>query len=283
MDAAIAAIARKYFNPRTWKSGTEQMAPLLYATIRMTRPASVVEYGAGYTTLFILQALAENIADFAAERAELIEKTRASAILERDVAGISWRDDQFRDWFGGGGRASATDPSYYLEAYQPQLYCFENKPVGHPYTTALQSAVAEAGLGHLFSLLDGAQAGPEALPEHAKPIDLVWWDFPAFHRCYRAFWPALNPNGGMMLWHDVASGIGSANWQTFCDLTHAPHDGMEALVLFQPNKLDQNSCAILRRTTNYVPPFEKAGIATQLRNARSLMTRAECQEEVRQP
>lgn len=274
MDGPVADIARKYFNPRRWSSGTEQMAPLLYALIRMTRPVTVVEYGSGYTTLFLLQALADNVADFAGEREDLVEKTRASGLLERGEA-ASWNDQSFRLWFGGGGRASAADPAYYLDPYTPHLYCFENKPVGDRYAAALMRAVAEAGLDGLFSLHDGNTMSGDDLPAEAKPIDLVWWDFPGFDRCYRLFWPILNPDGGMMIWHDVASGLGSTNWKTFRELTASPRDDLEALVLFQPNKLDQNSCAILRRTASYAPPFARAAAVDQLRSARELVNQAE--------
>lgn len=274
MDAHIANIARKYFNPRTWHSGTEQMAPLLYAMIRMTRPATVVEYGAGYSTLFLLQALSDSMADTAAEQADLVEKTRTSGILERDADSVSWKDPVFRDWFGGGGRASATDAAWYLSPYRPHLYCFENFPDGHPYVVALRSAVAEAGLGHLFSLRDGAAAGADAIPEEARPVDFVWWDAPGFERCYRLFWPVLNPNGGTMIFHDVASGLAKVNWESFRQVASSRQGDCESLVLCQPNKLDQNSCAILRRTAAFAPPYAKSRVATQLHNARALQNHA---------
>ena len=42
---------------RAPRSGTEQMAPLLYDLVRFHRPRTVVEVGIGYTTAFILRAL----------------------------------------------------------------------------------------------------------------------------------------------------------------------------------------------------------------------------------
>jgi hypothetical protein len=271
MNAHVLNIARKYFNPRTWRSGTEQMAPMLYAMIRMTRPRAVVEYGSGYSTLFILQALADSVEDFTAERADLLQKTRTSEILHRDAATLSWKDAAVREWFTGGDRASAVDPTYYLESYLPHLYCFENHPVEHAYVAALQGAVAEAGLGQWFSLHDGAITSADALPAAAKPVDLVWWDHPGFNRCFRLFWPVLNPNGGTIVFHDVASGIGTINWESYRQLIDRRREDLEAVVLCQPNKLDQNSCAIVRRTTTFTPPFTQAALGAQLRSARALV------------
>ncbi len=271
MNTHVADIARKYFNPRTWRSGTEHMAPLLYAMIRMTRPRVVIEYGTGYSTLFILQALADSVSDFTAERADLIEKTRTSEILGRDAERLSWKDEAFREWFGGGDRASAIDPAYYLAPYQPHLYGFENHPAEHPYVAALHNAVADAGLAQWFSLHDGAIASADALPSGATPVDLVWWDHPGFNRCFRLFWPVLNPNGGTIVFHDVASGVGKINWESYRALIDRRRDDLEAVVLCQPNKLDQNSCAIVRRTTAYNPPFDQSGVVAQLRSARQLV------------
>ena len=144
MNRRIAEIASRHFNPRTLMSGTEQMAPLLYALIRMTRPATVVEYGTGYSTLFILQELADGLADYDAEREELLQKSHASGILGPDAQEWSGATPEFRRWFAGGGRASAVDAAHYLEPYQPHLYCFENNPEDHPYRVALRAAIEEA-------------------------------------------------------------------------------------------------------------------------------------------
>lgn len=272
MDARTVDIARKYFNPRTWSSGTEQMAPLLYSLIRMVRPANVVEYGSGYTTLFILEALADCVRDFAAERLDLVEKAKRSCSLEPSLTTLSWNDAAFRDWFGSGGRASAVDPAYYLAPYTPHLYCFENHSPAHPYVVGLVNAVEEAGLSHLFSLENAKAMAPDALPDTAKPIDLVWWDYPRFDRCFRLFWPVLKPDGGLMIWHDVASAVDASNWETFRELIKQSETrDMEVLVLPQPHKLDQNSCAILRRTTTYQPPFSQSTPKAQLRNLRKFL------------
>ena len=46
---AVAPLARQHM-------GTENMGPLLYALVRFLKPRRVLEVGAGFTTLFILQA-----------------------------------------------------------------------------------------------------------------------------------------------------------------------------------------------------------------------------------
>jgi len=49
--------------------GTEHVGPLLYSLVRMTRPRRVMEVGLGYTSPFLAQALADNAAEDAGDRA----------------------------------------------------------------------------------------------------------------------------------------------------------------------------------------------------------------------
>ena len=56
--------------------GAENLGTALYALIRFAKPGSVVEIGAGLTSAFILQALADNDAETRAIRA--VEKTAAA-------------------------------------------------------------------------------------------------------------------------------------------------------------------------------------------------------------
>src|SRR4051812_43144154 len=107
----VVEVASQAFDPFNPRSGTEHMAPLLYSLVRMTKPKSIVEYGSGYTTLFILAACAENVADAKEEARLLGEKTRnaRSSI----------------DWLKGGGKACNVDPAFYLQPFTPHVYCFE--------------------------------------------------------------------------------------------------------------------------------------------------------------
>ena len=59
------------------RMGTENMAPLLGALVRFVKPRVVLEVGAGYTSAFLLQALADNVAELASLRRLL--RSRAAA------------------------------------------------------------------------------------------------------------------------------------------------------------------------------------------------------------
>lgn len=77
MDEQFLKTAQESFNPYVPGSDTELMAPLLYSLARMVRPRTVIEFGSGYTTPFLLRTLADNAADVEVERRLLGEKTLA--------------------------------------------------------------------------------------------------------------------------------------------------------------------------------------------------------------
>ena len=71
LDQEFLAVAQKAYSSTM---GTENMAPLLYSLARFTRPRNVLEIGAGYTTLFLLQAMADNFVGFH-DVAQVLPKT----------------------------------------------------------------------------------------------------------------------------------------------------------------------------------------------------------------
>ena len=62
----------------TQHMGVENMGLMLYALVRFAKPRKIVEVGAGYTTLFILQALADNDAELRTIREQQALRTDAA-------------------------------------------------------------------------------------------------------------------------------------------------------------------------------------------------------------
>src|SRR5437016_4974210 len=120
IDQHFLRIAQDAFCPFTPFSGTENVAPLLYSLARLMRPRVVVECGSGYTTLFLLAALAENATDIREESDLLRDKTASLGDLSK--VNLNSAGSQITEWFGRGGKACAVDPAYYLEMRHPHLY-----------------------------------------------------------------------------------------------------------------------------------------------------------------
>jgi hypothetical protein len=243
IDSQFIKMAREAFNPFVPSSGTEHVAQLLHSLARMIKPRSILEYGSGYTTLFLLSALAENVADFAEEAASLRAKT-ATAIAGREST---------EGWNQAGGKACGVAPGFYLGPYAPKLYCFDSGD--HAYRSKVTKAVCDLGLEEFLAYMPERQFSVEALPAEAFPIDLAWNDDGDYGDFFNLFWPKLNPKGGLMIFHNTTAV--EPMWQAVNYLKEGRSfsGDLEILTLAEPHKVWQNSCTILRRTTNYQPTF----------------------------
>lgn len=281
LDADFFAIAQAHFNPYTQFSGTEHVGPLLYSLARMTRPRSVVEYGSGYSTLFILQALADNLADAAEERRQLIDKTRRILLADAGnqiMRGLRAATDfqsleesqaaEAQRWFESGGIACGVNPQFYLEPYSPRLFSIEQQPATDPYVQTMSQAVRMLGHQELFTHLCGTHFKPALAEVPATPIDWAWNDVNDYYDFFVTFWERLNPAGGLLIFHNVPSDMDWLAAVHRMKQERAADDDLEVLILEEPHKFCQNGCAILRRTSGYRPRFfrdlKPADIVTDL-------------------
>lgn len=253
IDSSFLREAQAAFNPYTPGSGTEHVAFLLYSLVRMTRPGTVVEYGSGYTTLFILQALADTAADVEEERAALCSKTAVLGDLTMFTAAP--RDPRVRAWLDGGGKACGVNPEFYLEPYAPHLYSFEERDPSDRYAQRMAVAVETLRLAPFVTHLTAAVPSMDALPRDAVPIDLAWNDDKDYRDFFETFWPCLNPAGGLMVFHNTAAVRESWDDMQWIKARHAEANDLEVLTLCEPHKLNQNSCTVLRRVSAHVPRF----------------------------
>jgi hypothetical protein len=258
MDVEFLTTARQHFDPFLLSSGTELVSPLLYSLARMLRPRSVVEFGSGYSTLFILRALADNVAAIEAEKNALLAKTKAARLLERwgpDRQPQADMDAAAHDWLDSGGVACGVDPVFYCKEYAPHLFSFEHLPEDHEYVEHMRSAVDAIGHTSLFTQFCEQGFAQNTLPPEFLPLDWVWNDCHYDLEFLSEFWEYVNPSGGLLILHNITGH--STYFQTLQSFVEqrAPYGDLEHLVLEEPHKLMQNGCAILRRTTAYQPRF----------------------------
>jgi predicted O-methyltransferase YrrM len=265
IDSAFLRAAQTAFDPYVLASGTEHVAFLLYSLVRMTRPRSVVEYGSGYTTLFLLRALMDNTRDADEERASLLAKTAAAGgAAALDAA---WDDPRVAQWLGDGGKACGVDPAWYLETYRPRLYSFEDQDDAHEYAARMKNAVQSLELADALVHIKGRRPSPELLPARAYPIDLAWNDHRDYREFFDSFWPHLHPRGGLMLFHNTTAVAASWDDVQWMKARRAEAGDLEILTLQEPHKLSQNSCTILRRVSAALPRFLTKDSATGILSA----------------
>ncbi len=255
LDADFLKTAAKHFNPYTLQSGTEHVAMLLYSLVRMNRPKTVVEYGSGYSTMFVLRALADNIKDFELEKTQLIKKTK-ELLNHTSIDDLTEENSQLAKWLYAEGKACQVNPGFFLTSYVPRLCCLEDLDEGHDYVGKMKMAVAETGHSDLFTLF-ASQSGFDLSPLNLNGsfVDLAWNDSYHYREFFSAFWEVMNPKGGLLIFHNAITVREAAEDIQWMIEQRSDAGDLEVLTLEEPHKLNQNGCVILRKTSDYSPSF----------------------------
>lgn len=199
--------------------GCENMGPFLHALVRFAKPLHVLEVGAGFTSLFLLQALHDNAEELG--RLQRLQRQGRCTTQNRLTGARS--PFCLPSFFGtrtavmrpsaGDGRDAKAEQSF------GALYAVDN--LGHPDTSAHRVVAAAERLGlrrHLhMHMADFKDLLPSDLP--APHLDLMWLDIglasDGGHKMdtfMRRWWPHLNPEGGMVLIHSTVANAQSRSW-----------------------------------------------------------------------
>jgi predicted O-methyltransferase YrrM len=251
--AAVAMVA----SPRM---GTELVGPLLRSLVCLARAATVLEVGGGATTLYLLDALAENARRHESELRMLEAKQRLYDPSWADDEGAADRDGAaLLTWLEADPPLAR--PEYYAQPYQPR--CVSVDDVSSPFSAAsrVRDAAEQAGLAHLldqrfcdFRDLSSVLAHPEEV------FDLAWFDCGGYGE-YRDFldlyWDRVRADGGMLVLHYTLTV--PSHERVLTELAAHQETGIrgqfEMLSLLEPHKLMQNSVTLIRRTAGSPPRF----------------------------
>ena len=264
VDAHFIKTARDAFTPFSTESGTEHVALLLYSIVRMTRPTVCIEYGSGYSTLFILAALAENDADIRMERELLRVKTSRLGDLGRFYPHAN--NPVFRDWLDQGGLACGVDPEFFQHPRGARLYSIEGHSSAHEYVTRMKRAVHQLGLDSFFSHVTGAPFSTDTLPTEDQRIDLAWNDANNYQEFFETIWPRLNPNGGLLIFHNTMAVERHWSAVEWMRNNRKSQGDLEEVSFFENHKLNQNSCTIFRRVDKRHPALFDSRISRVKQN-----------------
>ena len=215
------------YNPHM---GVENLGPLLYAFIRFTKKRRIVEIGAGYTSLWILQALKDNDDEF--ERIRKLQRDGQNRLLD-----IEWTIPPIVEEFD-------RDP--------PSLLCIDN--CLHQKETATGAlAVAKAlGLDNYIELLVGDAYELELT---TNTVDLLWCDFGVGSRMrdfIKRAWSCLRP-GGFLLCHSTLTNLNTREWLEAArarkgeEIVGIPPDEYVEISLLEPQKRFQNSVSVFQK------------------------------------
>lgn len=204
--------------------GAENIGPLLYALCRFVKPRRVLEVGAGYTSLWLLQALADNSAE--------LQRCRQS--LQTDghlVSGCAW----LLPWVEGKGRdgAAAGDQAASQSQAGATALPFETAPMPPTAPAVASTATRDTPVSMdstrstvppeaeplsvpmLHCVDDMSHANTTACDVHTAAVRLGLSSHLRLH-AIDAFelaeqWPHLDEGAGMqqldMLWLDFGAGV----------------------------------------------------------------------------
>lgn len=222
--------------------GTESIAELLYSLVRFTLPRRVLEIGSGYTTLFILQALADNVTAYHNNKRRLQLSARG-------------QQDDF---------TALLIPDYYKSSYDPYLLSIDD--FSHKQTTAhMVPAIAEtlALSQYLRWCASDYTTAVSDMPDTYLEFDLVWLDcgnYEEYVSYMRTVWPRVNRDGGLFVLHSTETNFEAQAFIRLMKIRQATTDfrRFELCGLLEPHKWRQNSIAIFRVTEDLVDRFYSA-------------------------
>ena len=218
---------KSLYNPHM---GVENAGTLLYSLIRFTKIRSVVEIGAGFTTMWILQALKDN--DDEMKQIKLLDDTGNARLLD-----VTWI------------------PQHTMEDYQQRkssLLCIDNCLHQRETATGAGALAKTLGLSEYLKFVKGDAFDMNFDP---KSVDLLWCDFGVGSRM-REFasgaWNSIRP-GGFLVCHSTLTNYRTREWleavrrKEGVEVTGIPPDEVVELSLLEPTKTFQNAVTILQR------------------------------------
>ena len=233
-SADFLSKAERLFQP---KFGTEVMGPLLYQLVRFQRPRRVVEFGCGYSSAFLAQALADNAAAIVHE-------------LQDDQRGALRRTGFYQD------------RSHDVRRHPLELHIVDRDPVGLARVRAVLQDLGLLDSSLLQISIAEATTGSDAKEPHASlrfanaSVDFMWsdshlWD-PA---SLLSDWYRLTPGRGIMCLHNSVGThdvLGEPEWawgdiEQWLEHLLPDSEGFETLTLLEPHKVYQGSFTAVRR------------------------------------
>jgi len=250
--------------------GAENMGPFLYQFCRFTKPENVLEIGAGYTSVYLMQAMRDNKEEISSY--ERMREDNACSVRNDDPNGevTPWSNENyFNKGFNSNSSSSSNNRSSSStgsrKVYDPQLHVVDN--MAHAYTTAHLVKKCSEELNDddedVFLVVHEADAFHPDLSATLAPgvqFDFLWIDLGAANRIetfLKNFWFRVKP-GGYVAVHSTLTNSLSREWLEKMrqlarnggkntDGSMSEYGVFDQMSFMEPHKLFQNSFTIFQR------------------------------------
>jgi hypothetical protein len=279
LDPSFLEAVKSLLSP--W-AGTELMAPLLYMLARFTRARTVLEGGSGYTTPFLAKALADNAHAVEEERRAMQEKTAryvadldamqdAPAPVEPGTKVASGLLGLYNPtspvakrrlaWLGEA--PGFARPAKLERSYTPRLISVDNLSSTRTSAPKAQSIIESLGFSDFVTFHHGDfwSYDLDNIPAQHLPIDLMWVDLhtrlkDAYSLVDGSHWNRLNPNGGLLVIHDLLTTRGGRMLDEVFRQTQRKRSDFEIVGLLEPDRIMQGDFVLIRRTSAAVQTID---------------------------
>ena len=211
--------------------GCENMAPHLYSMVRFLKVQNILEVGAGYTSIFLLQALHDNELEIE-NLAKLHRAGQCNVGKQPYCVGKKLED---------------------IEKKKSTLHCVDH--MGHEHTTANKVLEIAKDLNidsHLqIHDIDFWEFDLQYEDEEEE-IDFIWLDFAAGSKLNEVFdrwWDRLK-NGGFILCHSTLTNTMTREWLEGMRKRENNKWTFESVSFLEPHKYFQNSFSMFQKREN---------------------------------
>lgn len=227
MDQNFLSHLSSLYNPHM---GVENIGVFLYSFVRFTKVKRIVEIGAGYTSLWILQALKDN--DDELNRIRSLQREGKCRLLD-------W------PW-------TVPDVIEHHNDSPSSLLCIDN--CLHQKETATGAAAVARTLG-LDSYMEFVCGDAFYFDMEDESVDVLWCDFGVGSRMQEFIskaWSSIRP-GGFLLCHSTLTNQKTRDWLDAARArkgeaeTGMPPDDYVEISLLEPHKQYQNSVSIFQK------------------------------------
>jgi predicted O-methyltransferase YrrM len=233
--------------------GTENSASVLAALVRMQRPVTVVEVGAGDSTIALATALQQTVEDWQED--------------ETILRSTAWTE-----------RTALLDPTNVPERYAPTLITIDDFSGEGTSASAAWSALKKAGVpdGLVRFVRQDFFTIPSATMDEWYPIDLAWVDAgtPADDvRFIAALWDRIRPGGYLCLHEPTMLTTGQVAGRDRLRVVRNPvweeilsrlDDTFEVVTLAEPHKYRQSGLGIIRKRTSAEGYIRRSSLQQEL-------------------
>jgi predicted O-methyltransferase YrrM len=206
-----------------------------YSFIRFTKVKKVCEIGAGYTSVWILQAMKDN--DDEMKQIHSLQSKGQCRMLDIDWTIHSKVDS--------------------INSESSRLLCIDNCEHQKETATGARAVAYTLGLSDYFEFRKGDAFD---LSLGAETMDLLWCDFGVGGRMkdfIASHWKSIRP-GGYLICHSTMTNENTRMWleavrsRQAVESTGIPPDDYVELSLMEPHKRFQNSISILQKRRNEI-------------------------------